>query len=156
LPAVFVCFPTPVAASVLNAVTVLTNPAIRPTPTRNRRSKIHRRPTNADIQSIAIYQLSHCRRHSGDEHQHSGNRLRLVNQCHLRPNNRHLPSSNARKHWRNPQLPPRNRLAPPGNGRKPWIFDNSRLTHPQKPSIFGRPPQQKSANKESTPKGGAT
>jgi hypothetical protein len=55
LPAVFVCFPTPVAASVLNAVTFLTNPANRPTPTRNRRSKIHRRPTNADIQATTIY-----------------------------------------------------------------------------------------------------
>ena len=36
-------------------------------------------------------------------------------------------------------MPPRNRRVQPGNGRKPWIFDNSRVTHPQKPSIFGRP-----------------
>jgi hypothetical protein len=40
-------FPTSVAASVLNT-------ANRPTPARNRRSKIRRRPTNADIQSTAI------------------------------------------------------------------------------------------------------
>jgi hypothetical protein len=36
-------------------------------------------------------------------------------------------------------LQPRNRHTLPRNGRKPWIFNNFRLTHPRKLSIFGRP-----------------